>query len=128
MVPASTAAAEGRTGLRQTDSNSCERGPPLPTRTPRANVSTPHRRAATAGVGKESPAPARGDSEPRQVVAELKRTLEQKTAELRLLVEEKERESAQIDARALPVVGFGILLSGIPEELASISFGLGWIF
>jgi hypothetical protein len=63
-----------------------------------------------------------------RVGVELKRTLEEKTAELRLLVEEKERESAQIDARALPVVGFGILLSGIPEELASIPFGLGWIF
>jgi hypothetical protein len=57
------------------------------------------------------------------VGVELKRTLEEKTAELRLLVEEKERESAQIDARALPVVGFGILLSGIPEE--SPRFRLG---
>jgi hypothetical protein len=63
-----------------------------------------------------------------RVVAELKRTLEEKTAELHRLGEEKERESAQIDARALPAVGFGILLSGIPEELASIPFGLGWIF
>jgi len=64
----------------------------------------------------------------KQAVAELKRTLEEKTAELRRLGEEKERKSAQIDARALPAVGFGILLSGIPEELASIPFGLGWIF
>ncbi len=63
-----------------------------------------------------------------QVVTDLNRTLEEKTTELRRLVEEKERESAQIDARALPVVSFGILLSGIPEELASLSFGLGWIF
>jgi hypothetical protein len=46
-----------------------------------------------------------------QVVVELKRTLEEKTAELRRLGEEKERESARIDARALPAVGFGILLS-----------------
>jgi hypothetical protein len=43
------------------------------------------------------------------------------------LIEEKERESAQIDARALPVVGIGILLSGIPVELASLPFGIGWI-
>jgi hypothetical protein len=63
-----------------------------------------------------------------QVLAELKRTLEEKTAELRRLGEEKERESAQIDARALPAVGFGIPLSGIPEELASFPFGLGWTF
>ena len=63
-----------------------------------------------------------------QVVAELRQTLEEKTAELRRLIEDKERESAQIDARALPAVGFGILLNGIPEELASIPFGLGWIF
>jgi hypothetical protein len=37
-----------------------------------------------------------------QVVAELKGTLAEKTAELRRLGEEKERESAQIDARGLP--------------------------
>ncbi len=63
-----------------------------------------------------------------QVAADLKRTLKEKTVELRRLGEEKERESAQIDARALPVVGFGILLSGIPDEIASIPFGLGWVF
>lgn len=62
------------------------------------------------------------------VVAELKRTMEEKTAELRRLGEEKERESAQIDARGLPFVGSGILLNGIPNELASVPFGLGWMF
>jgi hypothetical protein len=62
-----------------------------------------------------------------QVVTELKRTLEEKTAELHRLVQEKERENAQIDARGLPIVGSGILLSGIPDVLASIPFGLGWM-
>jgi hypothetical protein len=63
-----------------------------------------------------------------QLGAEFTRALQETTAELRRLGEEKERESAQIDARGLPVVGFGILLSGIPEKLASIPLGLGWMF
>lgn len=63
-----------------------------------------------------------------RLAVELKRTLEEKTTELSRLDEEKERESAQIDARGLPVIGFGILLSGIPDELASIPLGFGWIF
>ncbi len=63
-----------------------------------------------------------------QLGAELTRTLQEKTVELRRLGEEKERESAQIDARGLPVVGFGILLSGVPEKLATVPFGLGWMF
>lgn len=71
----------------------------------------------------------REETESRErAVAELKRTLEEETVELRRLLEKRERESARIDARGLPVVGFGILLSGVPDKLASIPFGLGWIF
>jgi hypothetical protein len=51
-----------------------------------------------------------------RVFGELHRTLEEKTAELRRMLEEKERESARVDARGLPVVGLGILLSGVPRS------------
>ncbi len=62
-----------------------------------------------------------------RVVAELERTMKAETAELRLLLDEQERQTALIDARGLPVVGFGILLSGVPDELASIPYGVGWL-
>ena len=38
--------------------------------------------------------------------------------ELRMAVREKDRRAAQIDARGLWPIGFGILLTGIPAELA----------
>lgn len=40
-------------------------------------------------------------------------------ARLEREIEERDRESVQINARALPVVGFGIALSGVPENLAA---------
>lgn len=49
------------------------------------------------------------------------------TAELRRLLDERERQAARIDARGLPVVGFGILLSGVPDELASFLYPFGWL-
>lgn len=61
-------------------------------------------------------------------VAELDRTLKADLAELRRLLDEKDRDAALIDARGLPVIGFGILLSGVPETLASIPWHLGWLF
>ena len=61
-------------------------------------------------------------------VTELQKSLLDDIGELRRLVEEKDHEGARIDARGLPVIGFGILLSGVPDELASIPWGLGWIF
>jgi hypothetical protein len=63
-----------------------------------------------------------------RVVAELSRTIKEETAKLGRLLEEREQESARIDARGLPVVGFGILLSGVPDELAAIPFPWGGYF
>jgi len=52
------------------------------------------------------------------------------TAELRRLLDERERQAAEIDARALPLAGFGIVLSGIPDELAwwPFPYPYGWLF
>jgi len=49
--------------------------------------------------------------------------LRAETAELRRLLEEREHRAARIDARGLPVV----VLSGIPDQLASIPYGIGWV-
>jgi hypothetical protein len=63
-----------------------------------------------------------------RAVAELKQTLKEETAALCRQLEERERDSARIDARGLPVIGLGVLLSGVPDELASLPIGLGWLF
>ncbi len=58
----------------------------------------------------------------------MQESLRSDIAELRQQLAERDHEGARIDARGLPVIGFGILLSGIPDELASIPWGLGWVF
>lgn len=66
-------------------------------------------------------------SERGRVVAELEATLKAEMAELRRLLKEQERQSARIDARGLPIIALGIVLSGIPDEFASIPYGIGWL-
>jgi hypothetical protein len=64
-----------------------------------------------------------------QAAAEALRALEAawraEIGALRQLIEEQEQRSAVIDARGLPVVVIGIALVGIPDELASIPYGVG---
>jgi hypothetical protein len=60
-------------------------------------------------------------------INELNRTLRAETAELRRLVEERDRHAAVVDARGLPVIGIGIVLSGVPEALAALPWHLGWL-
>lgn len=59
-------------------------------------------------------------------IAELGRDLHARLDELHQLLQEKERQMATIDARGLPVIGFGILLSGVPEFLAELPRIIGW--
>jgi septal ring factor EnvC (AmiA/AmiB activator) len=65
-------------------------------------------------------------------LARVRERLERLVAELRGRLDElerrfaaAERQAALIDARGLPLIGFGILLTGIPEELACFA-PLGW--
>lgn len=60
--------------------------------------------------------------------AEFKELLETGMAELRRLLDDRERQSAHIDARALPVIATGIVLSGVPDLLALPPYGIGWVF
>lgn len=41
--------------------------------------------------------------------------------------EAEKRRDAQIDARGLPLIGLGILLAGVPDGLAKVSW-IGWTF
>lgn len=66
--------------------------------------------------------------ESEQALATLTRTHEADVQELRELIEAQGHTAARIDGRALPVIGWGILLSGIPEALAGIPWGIGWFF
>jgi hypothetical protein len=65
-------------------------------------------------------------SNSQRVLAELEATLRAEIIEIRRLLAEEERESALIDARGLPVVAFGILLSGAgPARIDSVSSRVG---
>ncbi|RCG19104.1 hypothetical protein DQ384_38145 [Sphaerisporangium album] len=61
-----------------------------------------------------------------EALTELNRTFTARLDELHRLLQEKERQTATIDARGLPVIGFGVVLSGIPEALAEIPLHVGW--
>ena len=63
-----------------------------------------------------------------EAIARLDTARKHDLAELRRLLDEKDRDTALIDARGLPVIGLGILLSGVPAELAAIPWHLGWLF
>lgn len=65
-------------------------------------------------------------SDREQSTADLEAQLEARIRELRRLLDEREYQSARIDARGLPVIAFGIVLSGLPDRLAQIPFYLGW--
>ncbi|MGN9846400.1 hypothetical protein ACTMTI_50650 [Nonomuraea sp. H19] len=47
--------------------------------------------------------------------------------ELHRLLKEKDQQTATINARAIPVLGAGIFLNGVPEALAEIPWHLGWL-
>jgi hypothetical protein len=59
-------------------------------------------------------------------IRELDRKLADATADLRRLAETRDRQAAVVDARGLPVIGLGIVLSGVPEALAALPWHLGW--
>jgi hypothetical protein len=63
-----------------------------------------------------------------QAVVELQSALQQGRTRLEGLLEVRERQSARIDARGLPVIAAGIVLSSGPDELASIPYGIGLVF
>lgn len=63
-----------------------------------------------------------------QALAALERKLLRDVSGLAEQVQKQEQQAALIDARGLPVIGFGIVLSGIPDELASLPLGMGWLF
>ncbi|MEV0382869.1 hypothetical protein [Nonomuraea sp. NPDC050643] len=58
-------------------------------------------------------------------ISELGNELRVGLDELHKLLEQKDRQLARVDARALPLIGFGIVLSGVPEELAGFLGSLG---
>jgi hypothetical protein len=55
-----------------------------------------------------------------QAIAKVGTDLEAGLESLRALHEETHQRATETDARALPVVGVGIVLSGIPQEIAAL--------
>ncbi|WP_143082266.1 hypothetical protein [Nonomuraea wenchangensis] len=60
-------------------------------------------------------------------ITELSQTLEQRLDQLRALIDQKDQRAARVDARGLPLIGGGIFLNGVPEELAGLPWHLGWL-
>ncbi len=50
-----------------------------------------------------------------------------KAAEIHGRIDTQEAQSQELDTRGLPPVAFGIVLSGVPDELAHFAW-LGWLF
>ena len=60
-----------------------------------------------------------------QEAAALHARLRRDVSELHTGLQRRDVEAARIDARGLPILAVGVVLSGIPDELAMIPLGLG---
>jgi hypothetical protein len=63
-----------------------------------------------------------------QSIAELERRIRADLEQLQQLIISRDQQSARIDARGLPVIAAGIVLSGIPDDLAGFLYPLGWLW
>lgn len=63
-----------------------------------------------------------------QSLAELERRIRLELGQLQQSIISRDQQSARIDARGLPVVAAGIVLSGLPDELAGFLYPLGWLW
>lgn len=59
---------------------------------------------------------------------ELELALQSETAKLHDLHHKGKSQTDELDAAGLPLIAFGILLSGIPDWIARIPLELGWVF
>lgn len=55
-----------------------------------------------------------------EAIAAVRRELAAETGELRQLIDEKDGQTARMDARGLPLIAVGIALTGIPEFIAEV--------
>jgi hypothetical protein len=60
-------------------------------------------------------------------IEEVERKFQTETRALRSAIENQERYAALLDARGLPSLAIGIVLSGVPDDLARIPLHLGWL-
>ena len=64
----------------------------------------------------------------RQSIAELEGKLQAQLEQLQQSILGRDQQSARIDARGLPVIAAGIVLSGLSKELADFLYPLGWLW
>ncbi|MCZ9880537.1 hypothetical protein [Arthrobacter sp. B2a2-09] len=57
-----------------------------------------------------------------QILAQLSADIDETRRMLHTRIDISEEKSAQIDAFGLPIIGLGILLSGVPQELAAVAW------
>ncbi len=60
-------------------------------------------------------------------LADVERRLRGELGQVRKILDQKEAEATRINARALPILGVGIFLGGVPEDLAALPLPYAWI-
>lgn len=70
---------------------------------------------------------SRESAERKAAIADVERKLHAEIRKLNETLEKQERDATVLDARGLPSVAIGIVLSGVPEDLARIPWHIGWI-
>jgi hypothetical protein len=65
---------------------------------------------------------------PEAGIASLQSTLNDELTGVRQFLASREQEMVGFNADGLPFVAWGILLSGIPQQIASIPVHIGWLF
>jgi len=62
----------------------------------------------------------------REAVDAVEKKLAEEIAQIRSHLEEQRQHTARLDARGFPVLGIGIVLTNLEEELARLPWGFGW--
>lgn len=61
-----------------------------------------------------------------RALVDLERTIRGELGQFRQVLDRKEAEATRINARALPIMGAGISLGGVPEDLTALPLPYAW--
>jgi hypothetical protein len=64
----------------------------------------------------------------KQAVEELEQRIRADIREIKESIDRREKHAARIDARGLPLIAAGVVLSGVPDDLARFLYPLGWLW
>jgi hypothetical protein len=64
----------------------------------------------------------------KQAINELGLRIRADVQEIKESIDRREKHAARIDARGLPLIAAGIVLSGVPDDLAGFLYPAGWLW